>query len=56
MMMANSGSKTVQRRPIGRVNVGSVKEISIKEKMRMMEMAVTLGEVAVSENLKPGHS
>lgn len=42
IMMASSGSKTVQRRPMGRVNVGSVKEMSINEKMRMMEMHVTL--------------
>lgn len=49
MMMASSGSKTVHRSPIGRVKVGSVKEMSINEKMRMMEMAVTLGEVNVSK-------
>lgn len=47
MMIASSGSRTVHKSPIGRVNVGSVKEISIKEKMRMIEMAVTLREVYI---------
>lgn len=48
MMIASSGSRTVHRSPIGRVNVGSVKEMSIKEKMRMTEMAVTLNQVIIS--------
>jgi len=42
-MMASCGSNTVHRSPMGRVHVGSVKEMSINEKIRMMEMAVTLG-------------
>lgn len=48
MMIASSGSRTVQRSPIGRVYVGSVKEMSIKEKMRMIEMAVTLVGINIS--------
>lgn len=53
MMIASSGSKTVHRSPIGRVYVGSVKEMSIKEKMRMIEMAVTLNEIIISQAFGP---
>lgn len=53
MMIASSGSRTVHRSPIGRVYVGSVKEMSIKEKMRMTEMAVTLNQVIISHTFGP---
>lgn len=41
-MASGSGSRTVQSNPIGNVQVGKVKEISIRACKRIMEMAVIL--------------
>lgn len=42
LMMASSGSRTVQSSPIGSVHVGSSKEIIMSDLRRTMEMAVIL--------------
>ena len=42
LMMVSSGSMTVHMRPLGNVQVGSVKLIACKDLMRIMEMIVML--------------
>ena len=46
LMIAMQGSSVVQKRPMGRVKVGSVKEITWRDLMRIMLIIVILSSVS----------
>ena len=48
LIIARQGSSVVQRRPMGSVNVGSVKEMIWRDLMRIALMIVILGNSDVS--------